>query len=189
MPSAAHCCPDEIPCCTLQLALARRPTLVCCRTCHALKPTEPSAVQKIRTVRHEPEGVARRCVSEMKTVVGDSGHLRRPHRGEEPPDDRMNTKTFAGNSAYCIFNPCIFSSAAGEGSPLARAPLVQNPTVPFSRPPGTAITGRHGGHRGGHRRDPGSGADGLREKQGGRAEKTVTLRCRLRRTGNIYLLP
>ena len=37
-----------------------------------------------------------------------------------------------------------------SSSDLARAPLVQHPTVPLRRPPGTAITGRH--RNGGNRR-------------------------------------
>ena len=53
-----------------------------------------------------------------------------------------------GNSAYSI--PCNSPRRLGKGSPLARAPPVQNPTVPFGRPPGTAITGRH--RNGGSRR-------------------------------------
>ncbi len=53
-----------------------------------------------------------------------------------------------GNYAYSL--PAYSPRRLGKGSPLARAPLVQNPTVPFSRPPGTAITGRH--RNGGSRR-------------------------------------
>ena len=42
------------------------------------------------------------------------------------------------------------SDTCRKSSHLARAPPVQNPTVPFGRPPGTAITGRH--RNGGSRR-------------------------------------
>jgi len=38
----------------------------------------------------------------MRTVVGDSGHLRRPHRGEAAPDDQMGTETSSGNPPYSI---------------------------------------------------------------------------------------
>ena len=43
--------------------------------------------------------------------------------------------------------PISSSRKTEKSSPLTRAPLVQNPTVPFGRPPGTSITRRH--HRNG----------------------------------------
>jgi hypothetical protein len=78
----------------------------------------------------------------------------------------------AGN---CIFDPA-FSARLGKRSPLARAPPVQNPTVPFGRPPGTSITRRH--RNGGSRRPRGRSIEVARHSIG-RTDPLVDHPCHL----------
>jgi hypothetical protein len=90
---------------------------------------DTNSTENRRPIRRLPRFIAKtaNCI--------ETGQVARGRR--DLADDKAR---FAGNSAYSI---PAYSPRLGKRSPLARAPPVQNPTVPFGRPPGSSITGRH----------------------------------------------